>query len=75
MGLNNIWYKNEEVDKLLVNAKKLKDRKEYSKAYEKIYKMIAEDQPYTFLFYYNYHRAIPKTCKASNSIRKTISMK
>ena len=59
-GLNNIWYKNEEVDKLLVNAKKLKDRKEYSKAYEKIYKMIAEDQPYTFLFYYNYHRAIPK---------------
>lgn len=52
---------NEEVDKLLVDAKKLKDRKEYSKAYEKIYKMIAEDQPYTFLFYYNYHRAIPKT--------------
>lgn len=62
-GLNNIWYKNEEVDKLLVNAKKLKDRKEYSKAYEKIYKMIAEDQPYTFLFYYNYHRAIPKNLK------------
>ncbi|TWK91313.1 Oligopeptide-binding protein AppA [Bacillus paralicheniformis] len=62
-GLNNIWYKNEEVDKLLVDAKKLKDRKEYSKAYEKIYKMIAEDQPYTFLFYYNYHRAIPKNLK------------
>lgn len=58
-GLNNIWYKNEEVDKLLVDAKNLSDRKEYSKAYEKIYELIAEDQPYTFLYYANSHRAMP----------------
>ncbi|KRE19569.1 peptide-binding protein [Bacillus sp. Root920] len=58
-GLNNIWYKNKEVDKLLVDAKNLSDRKDYSKAYEKIYKLIAEDQPYTFLYYANSHRAMP----------------
>lgn len=58
-GLNNIWYKNKEVDKLLEEAKTITDRKEYQKKYEEIYKLIAEDQPYSFLFYYNYHRAIP----------------
>lgn len=58
-GLNNIWYKNPKVDKLLEEAKSITDRKEYQKKYEEIYKLIAEDQPYSFLFYYNYHRAIP----------------
>ncbi|AEB24548.1 MULTISPECIES: peptide-binding protein [Bacillus] len=58
-GLNNIWYKNPKVDKLLEEAKSITDRKEYQKKYEEIYKLIAEDQPYSFLFYYNYHRAMP----------------
>ncbi|MEC1621196.1 peptide-binding protein [Bacillus mojavensis] len=58
-GLNNMWYKNPEVDKLLKAAKSISDRDEYSKAYEKIYQKLAEDQPYTFLYYPNNHMAMP----------------
>ncbi|NPC92182.1 peptide-binding protein [Bacillus sp. WMMC1349] len=62
-GLNNIWYQNKEVDKLFEKAKSLSDREEYKKIYEEIYKRLAEDQPYTFLFYPNYHRAMPANMK------------
>ncbi|WP_332603749.1 peptide-binding protein [Bacillus sp. S1(2024)] len=62
-GLNYVWYQNKKLDKLLDEAKTLKDREEYKKAYEDIYEILAEDQPYTFLYYTNYHRAMPKNMK------------
>ncbi len=40
-------------------AKQILDQDEYKKAYGDIYKMIAEDQPYTFLYYPNVHRVMP----------------
>ncbi|MED2978465.1 peptide-binding protein [Bacillus swezeyi] len=62
-GLNYVWYQNKELDKLLDKAKTLKDREDYKKAYEDIYEILAEDQPYTFLYYTNYHRAMPTNMK------------
>ncbi|HYK73742.1 MAG TPA: peptide-binding protein [Pseudoneobacillus sp.] len=59
-GLNNIWYKNDKADKLMVEARQILDREEYKKAYGEIYKEIAEDQPYTFMYYPNEHRAMPE---------------
>ncbi|MDA7026090.1 peptide-binding protein [Bacillus sp. CLL-7-23] len=62
-GLNYVWYQNKELDKLLDKAKTYKDREDYQKIYEKIYEILAEDQPYTFLYYENYHRAMPANMK------------
>lgn len=59
-GLNYVWYKNAEADKLMKDAKSISDRKQYSKEYEQIYQKIAEDQPYTFLYYPNNHMAMPQ---------------
>ncbi|MEC0323199.1 peptide-binding protein [Bacillus subtilis] len=59
-GLNYVWYKNAEADKLMKDAKSISDRKQYSKEYEQIYQKIAEDQPYTFLYYPNNHMAMPE---------------
>jgi peptide/nickel transport system substrate-binding protein len=59
-GLNFVWYSNPEADKLMEEAKQILDREEYKKAYTEIYKIIAEDQPYTFLYYPNEHRAMPE---------------
>lgn len=36
-GLNNMWYKNLEVDQFLKDVKLISDCKEYFKVYEKIY--------------------------------------
>ncbi|KIY22947.1 MULTISPECIES: peptide-binding protein [Mesobacillus] len=59
-GLNFVWYSNPEADKLMEEAKQILDQDEYKKAYADIYKMIAEDQPYTFLYYPNVHRVMPE---------------
>jgi len=48
--LNFISYKNEEVDKLLERGVSTYDRKERKKYYDKFQEIIAEDQPYTFLY-------------------------
>ncbi|MFC4320659.1 peptide-binding protein [Litchfieldia salsa] len=59
-GLNFVWYKNEEADKLMEKAKTTIDQDEYKELYSQIYKIIAEDQAYTFLYYPNVHRAMPE---------------
>ncbi|WP_078548098.1 peptide-binding protein [Litchfieldia alkalitelluris] len=59
-GLNFVWYKNEEADKLMEEAKQILDRDEYKAIYGDIYKILAEDQAYTFLYYPNVHRAMPE---------------
>ena len=59
-GLNFVWYSNTEADTLMEDAKKILDRDEYKAAYVDIYKILAEDQPYTFLYYPNDHYAMPE---------------
>ena len=48
--LNFISYQNPEVDKLLELGASTYDREERKKYYDKFQEIIAEDQPYTFLF-------------------------
>jgi peptide/nickel transport system substrate-binding protein len=59
-GLNMIDYKNEEADKLMEEAKQILDQDEYAAKHADIYKLITEDQPYTFLYYPNVHRVMPE---------------
>lgn len=48
--LNFVTYQNPEVDKLLELGASTYDRAERKKFYDKFQEIIAEDQPYTFLF-------------------------
>ena len=48
--LNFIHYKNPEVDALLEEGRHTFDREKRRQAYFKIQEILAEDQPYTFLF-------------------------
>ncbi|MEJ2071460.1 MAG: peptide-binding protein [Syntrophobacterales bacterium] len=48
--LNFIGYKNPEVDKLLAEGRHTFDREKRRQAYFKFQEILAEDQPYTFLF-------------------------
>jgi len=48
--LNFIHYKNPEVDRLLEEGRHTFDREKRKQAYFRFQKIIAEDQPYTFLF-------------------------
>jgi peptide/nickel transport system substrate-binding protein len=47
---NFIGYKNEEVDKLLIEGRRTFDQKEREKIYHRIHRLIYDDQPYMFLF-------------------------
>ena len=48
--LNFISYHNEEVDKLLEKGRSTFDQKERKKCYDRIQEILAEEQPYTFLY-------------------------
>lgn len=48
--LNFISYNNPEVDKLLVQGRSTFDQKERKKYYDRFQEILAEDQPYTFLY-------------------------
>ena len=48
--LNFISYKNTEVDALLEKARSTFDQKQRKKYYDRFQEIIAEDQPYTFLY-------------------------
>jgi peptide/nickel transport system substrate-binding protein len=48
--LNFISYNNPEVDKLLVKGRSTFDQKERKKYYDRFQEILAEDQPYTFLY-------------------------
>jgi peptide/nickel transport system substrate-binding protein/microcin C transport system substrate-binding protein len=49
-GSNFISYKNTEVDKLIDSARVEVDRKKRITALRRVYKMIADDAPYVFMF-------------------------
>ncbi|MDF0728616.1 peptide-binding protein [Cytobacillus sp. S13-E01] len=57
-GLNFTWWDNAEASKLMEEARQILDREEYKKAYGEIYKIVSEEQPYTFLYYPNVHRVM-----------------
>ncbi|MBE9545979.1 MAG: peptide-binding protein [Proteobacteria bacterium] len=48
--LNFISYKNDEVDELLEKGRNTFDRKERKRCYDRIQEIMAEEQPYTFLY-------------------------
>lgn len=48
--LNFVGYENKEVDELLVKARHTLNRKERKRCYFRVQEIIAEEQPYTFLF-------------------------
>ncbi len=48
--LNFIGYKNPEVDRLLVQGRRTFDREKRKRIYWRIQEILAEDQPYTFLY-------------------------
>ncbi len=48
--LNFISYKNQEVDALLDKARSTFDQKQRKKYYDRFQEILAEDQPYTFLY-------------------------
>ena len=48
--LNFISYKNEEVDKLIEKGRGTFDQKERKKYYDRIQEILAEEQPYIFLY-------------------------
>lgn len=48
--LNFVGYSNPEVDRLLIAGRKTFDRKTRAKIYGRIQEILAEDQPYTFLY-------------------------
>jgi len=48
--LNITHYKNPEVDRLLEEGRHTFDREKRRRAYFKLQEILAEDQPYTFLF-------------------------
>jgi peptide/nickel transport system substrate-binding protein len=54
-GLNNISYKNDRVDELSDQNKKILDQDERAAVIAEIYEEIANDQPYTFLYYPEQH--------------------
>jgi peptide/nickel transport system substrate-binding protein len=47
---NFISYKNEEVDELILKGRHTFDKEERKRCYFKIQEILAEDQPYTFLY-------------------------
>ena len=47
---NFVSYKNEEVDRLLVEGRRTFDQRQRTAIYHRIHQLIAEDQPYLFLY-------------------------
>jgi len=49
-GLNFIGFKNDRVDELLEQGRSTFDQDERKKIYDEFQEILAEEQPYTFLF-------------------------
>ena len=62
-GFNLVGYRNKEVDKLIQKGAKTIDTKKLSNIYKKIYKKIANDKPYVFLYIPNSITAVNREIK------------
>ena len=58
-GLNFVGFSNEEADKYMDLNMSTMDREERAEYIQAANRIIAEEQPYTFLYYPNAHRAMP----------------
>lgn len=64
-GFNLVSYKNKEVDRLIEQAEETIDQKRLAKIYQKIFALIAKDNPYIFLY-------IPNSITAVNAKIKNV---
>ncbi len=62
-GLNFVFFENEEVDELLVKGRKTLDQAERKKYYDRFQEILAEEQPYVFLYVGDATLAIHKRFK------------
>jgi peptide/nickel transport system substrate-binding protein len=62
-GFNFVGYKNPKVDELIEKAEKSVDRKALAAYYQEIYRLIATDNPYIFLYTPNSITAVSKKIK------------
>jgi len=62
-GFNFVGYHNSRVDSLIIKAKSEINRDKFAKTYRKIFKLIAKDNPYIFLYIPNSITAINKNIK------------
>jgi peptide/nickel transport system substrate-binding protein len=62
-GFNLVGYSNKEVDKLIVKGSTTIDKKELGKIYKKIFRIIANDTPYLFLYIPNSITVVSKKIK------------
>ena len=59
-GFNFVGYHNKEVDNLIIKAQSEIDREKFANIYRKIFKDIANDHPYVFLYIPNSITAVSK---------------
>ncbi|MBD3426341.1 MAG: peptide-binding protein [Candidatus Omnitrophica bacterium] len=62
-GLNFISYSDKSVDRLIEEGRRQFDKQERARIYRKIHRMIAEDAPYTFLYFPHATPAVNKRFK------------
>jgi peptide/nickel transport system substrate-binding protein len=65
---NFISYKNSKVDQLLVDGRRNCGQEKRMKIYHEIHALIAEDQPYTFLYY---PKSLPILAKRFTGVKVT----
>lgn len=70
-GLNFTGYSNPEIDKLMDAQLKELDKEKRKKMIGEIQALLAEDQPYTFLYYPQEFRAMPKNLEGYDFHAKT----
>ncbi|NPA60488.1 MAG: peptide ABC transporter substrate-binding protein [Epsilonproteobacteria bacterium] len=62
-GFNLVGYKNLEMDKLIEKSQSIIEREKLSKIWQKMFKMIVDDNPYLFLYIPNSITAVNKKIK------------
>ncbi len=62
-GFNFVHYHNKEVDKLIKKAERTINKPKLSKLYKRIFKLIAQDKPYLFLYIPNSITVVNKNIK------------
>ena len=62
-GFNFIGYHNAQVDKLITDSESIIESQKFAKNYQQIFKLIADDTPYLFLYIPNSITAVNKKIK------------
>ena len=62
-GFNLVGYHNKKLDKLIAKSQKVIDRKKLGQMWQKMFKMIVDDNPYLFLYIPNSITAVNKKIK------------